>query len=245
MKRFLSIDYDYFQTPSKEIIQGCYPDGIDLPTSTSNIVWGLKYAEFDKQLRSVDLNWDEIEMAQQIFLNQKPDIPVMVAQSHINAYDFVFDHSKENEKIVLVNVDMHHDYFNDNEELDCGNWIRKISEKIEDKLKWLWIANPVGLECYGFSKEDTEGIILKTLADIKDKTFDGIFLCRSDQWSPPHLDYGFTELLYTLSEHFDNVLVQQGILKPRTEDVIKIAAQMKAVQNRQLHTGKGDDYGKE
>lgn len=245
MKKFLSIDYDYFQKVSKDILKECYPDGIDLPTSTSNIVWGSRYASFDEKLRQAEVNWEEIEEIQAVFLNQPKDIPVMVAQSHVNAYDFVLSHSKQNEKIVLVNVDMHHDYFNDNEQLDCGNWIRKLHELKGEKLKWRWIANPVGLDSYGFNREEIKGVISETVGSISEKQFDGIFLCRSDQWSPPHLDAGFMELLCTLTEHFDNVLAQRDVLTPRAEKVFGIADKLKAIENRQLHRRKSDDYGKE
>ena len=42
--RVLSIDFDYFQVVDKDTVQSCYPDGIDLDTSLSTVVWASHYA---------------------------------------------------------------------------------------------------------------------------------------------------------------------------------------------------------
>lgn len=42
--KVLSIDFDYFQNVNADTIRSCYPDGIDLPTELSTIVWSGYYA---------------------------------------------------------------------------------------------------------------------------------------------------------------------------------------------------------
>ena len=53
---------------------------------------------------------------------------------------------------------MHHDIFNDNAELDCGNWISNlikdnvIAKSSPKEYKSIrWIANPISLDTYGLS----------------------------------------------------------------------------------------------
>lgn len=217
--KILSIDYDYFQQVSVDTMRKCYPDGIDLPTDVSNIVWASKYADprIGKLIEKVALNEKELDLAIDILNNQSADIPVMVTNSHIHAFHFILDnvlnefgHKNlsllEGDTLELVNVDMHHDILNENERLDCGNWIGQLLKKFDPPFSWQWISNPVSDEMYGLSKkEDPQWCfpIETSLEKIKDEQFDAVFLCRSDNWSPPHLDYGFTMLGKIILNHFN------------------------------------------
>jgi len=144
----------------------------------------------------------------------------MIAQSHVHAYDFVHDIVSEDDELRLVNVDMHHDIVNDNEKLDCGNWISHLLKEYDMGLTW--VANPVSLEMFGLDKDRKEnrafrGIVQKNLSKIEEKNyaFDGVFLCRSDIWTPPHLDSVFHSLCDTIADHFNSVVMEQDIRKCR------------------------------
>lgn len=220
----LSIDFDYFQKVTKDQVQEYYPDGIDGSTEMSEIVWGSHYASFGEKIREIDIMEEELDRLEQTLLSQNPDCPVMIANSHKHIYDFILE-NKNDEKIGLVNIDMHHDIINDNPNLDCGNWIKHLlNEETErgNKVNLAWIANPISLSTYGL--EDTfgggderfRGLVQNSVESIKDESFDIIFLCRSDIWTPPHLDKYFTELCSLIQGHFTEVLQEQNINVPRT-----------------------------
>ena len=166
-----------------------------------------------------------------ILRKQSPDVPVMITNSHVNAYNFIHNYVSDDEKLLLVNIDMHHDIVNSNKHLDCGNWISFLLEEYEMKLNW--VASPVSFQMYGFDKTSEENEILKNLItpnlaiiEDKDYKYDGIFLCRSDTWTPPHLDKYFSSLCNIIAKRFNNVVAEEGIrqcrvYKPITEQLRK------------------------
>lgn len=218
--RVLSIDFDYFQKVTKEQL-AFYPDGIDHDTELSEIIWGARYATNGENIRKVGIMEDELDKLESLLLETNKDSPVMVANSHIHIYDFIHDHQRDGEQIKLINIDMHHDFINDNPELDCGNWVSHLAKEQMDagnKIAFNWIANPISLDVYGFETDNILGqLVLPSLDSIKGKKFDAVFLCRSDTWTPPHLDKYFAEVCGIIKDHFDDISMEQGIDKPRTQ----------------------------
>lgn len=220
--QILSIDYDYFQKATIDTLKKHYPDGVDLSTELSEIVWSTHYANprSAKPLKEVEVNWDELELMKEILENQKPDLPVMIANSHVHIYDFIHKHCID-DKPLISNVDMHHDMFNNNPQLDCGNWISHIQEDYGGKNVGLrWISNPVSCEVFGLKEEsqmEHEGqkVFPTSVSCLSDMQFDIVFLCRSDTWTPPHLDEGFNELVQTCINHFDKVIIEESVKEPR------------------------------
>lgn len=218
----LSVDYDYFQrlkdkNTDVSSVFSSYPDGVDLPTSISNVVWASHYASPAQRtfIEQVEPDWDELEIMQGILLAQDKNIPVAVTQSHIHAYRFIKELCDTDEELFVTNVDMHHDYRNDNSQLDCGNWIGHLHDEWGDNFKWGWTANPIGLDSYGFTQEERDRAMLCGLNKLIGMQFDAVFICRSDQWTPPHIDEGFEELVNTVKGHFENVFLEKDIDKPR------------------------------
>lgn len=217
--KILSVDFDFFQEVTREILHE-YPDGCDLSTSLSEIVWGSRCAKSNpnhEMILSVKLAASLYYQMLNIISRQSPDIPVLIAQSHVSIYDFLLDAKEDNpeQPLEIINVDLHHDLFNDNPDLDCGNWLRHIKEEYNDTIIH-WIARPVSLECYAIKDEDRLGRLVETdLKKIRDMQFDAIFICRSDAWLPPHLDKHFDRLVGLCSAQFTNVRAQKCILKPR------------------------------
>lgn len=229
--KILSIDWDYFQNVKKEIIRKCYPDGIDMPTDLSTIIWASKYAAFPDLKQNATLRADEYQILTKILKKQSTAIPVTIVNSHMYAYDFVKNISdKHHTKIELVNVDMHHDIVNNNDELDCGNWIQHLIENhyikspIIKSLKW--INHPISFDTYGFldpdDSQEFKDVIEKinggtSLSVIENETFDGIFIARSDNWSPPHLDGYFNKLIKHIFNHFTEVIIEKSVETQRSE----------------------------
>ena len=222
MNKVLSIDWDFFQDVSIDILER-YPDGIDHSTEMSELIWGIKYTEYDFADKVAVLE-NEYTALKKLLLMQKKSCPVMVANSHKHIYDFIAEHCSG--AIGLTNIDMHHDILNDNPELDCGNWIGALfKEKRLHSKNFTWVYNPISLKMYGIadgtSKEDQalremfNKTGLESVSKI-DQEFDMIFLARSDTWSPPHLDKYFSELVLLICSHFTEVAAEQGIEVPRS-----------------------------
>ena len=191
--KVLSIDYDYFPIVDKDILYK-FPDGVDQPAEISRIVWASRYATYP-ELKKIEINRAELDMLEKIISRQKRSTPCMIAQSHVHAYRFILDNLKDKKKVALVNADFHHDITNDNKRLDCGNWIGHLTEALirDDKaLKLDWVVNPESLNV--IDGEDFRPYVKKSLSEYENTAFDAIFLCRSDNWVPPHLDKYFTEL---------------------------------------------------
>lgn len=107
--------------------------------------------------------------------------------------------------------------------------IKPLSKQIaqEYDMGLTWVANPVSLEMFGLDKDRKEnrafrGIVQKNLSKIEEKNyvFDGIFLCRSDIWTPPHLDNAFCSLCDVITDHFNYVMMEKDIRKCRDCETI-------------------------
>lgn len=227
----LSIDFDYFQKVTKQQLS-LYPDGVDINTELSEIVWGNRYTDSHYSLFEIGINAYELKLLKKIICNQNESAHVMIVNSHRHIYDFIHNLISDDDNLSIVNVDMHHDFFNENPEIDCGNWIGFLlneQQKLGKTVRLKWVANPVGLKAYGFTDEETQCVINTSLNDITHESFDAVFLCRSDAWTPPHLDSYFTELCDLMTSHFYEVCMEQNINKPRHKytDVIKAINQLK------------------
>lgn len=213
----LSIDFDYFQKVAFDTIKTCYPDGIDLPAELSTIVWSSYYANPNTEKLLQLVSTDKTQLAQlcTLLTKQESKTPVCIANSHVHIYDFIHKYvDKFNAKTTdVVNIDMHHNLFNDNPEIDCGNWLMHIAKDFPDG-KIFWISNPISNEAYGLG-EEFDDIINHSIEEIKNTKYDIIFLCRSDNWLPPHLDGDFDDLKEFMAKHFAHILIDNQIKKPR------------------------------
>lgn len=238
--RVLSIDFDYFQNVSEDVLRH-YPDGVDNSTGLSEIVWGNYYSEPDSEISKVGIMQEEFDTIKRILTSIEPDCPIMIANSHIHIYNFICERNEADAPLSVVNVDMHHDFVNDDPKLDCGNWLSHLAQRQKDageKFAFSWVANPVSISMYGIDDSDDpelhilKDLIMTSLSQIEGKQFDAVFICRSDTWSPPHLDKYFTELCEVARGHFSEIIMEKGIDIPRTQylEIAKITAEF----NRQV-----------
>lgn len=228
--KILSIDWDYFQDVKTETLRECYPEGIDNPTVITETIWRGKYALYGDRLSKVDLLQAEFQSLLHLLSEQRNTCPVMIANSHRHIYDFV--HSHLSDKVQITNIDMHHDIINDNETLDCGNWIRELlkdgvvarSTLDSNYSSVLWIANPTSLDMYGLSRDYDASLQKmlrclcrkKSISELFGEQYDLIYLARSDTWSPPHLDLYFCQLAEYIKSRFVNLSIEKGLDCSRT-----------------------------
>lgn len=184
--RVLSIDFDYFQNANEKALME-YPDGIDLQPSLSQQVWKDKY-DFKPSadlIKTVTCKTNEMYFVENVFMNNcNQGIPVLACSSHEYIYGFIQEQFSTSgaEKLEIVNVDFHADYYNDNvknDTQDCGNWCYFIKQEIPN-TKITWIAPENYVELY--EEQDYSGIdkITTDLSILKQNDYDAVFLCRSD-----------------------------------------------------------------
>ena len=220
----LSVDWDFFQDVDASLLAS-YPDGIDLPTYLTEVVWGTRYAS-DSRLLHVGCRVKEVAAMEALLRGLPKTTPVVVANSHAEAYNLAVRLAARlaDDKVFVVNADMHHDFQNGNDALDCGNWIGKLmSDANGVTADFRWIRNPVSLEMYGISPDDEDEFACllaqkdggTSLRPYIGKHFDAVFLARSDSWSPPHLDPHFDHLVKSLPSHFWYTDIAPCVASPR------------------------------
>lgn len=208
--KVLSIDFDYFQIVDMETMHN-YPDGRDNKPALSEIIWAMRCSE-SPELFDVGFNDEEYDKLLSLLGKQNNKTPVLISYSHRDIYDFIREVCPSDSPLEVVNIDMHHDYSNGNEELDCGNWVSHLQKEYKN-FKWRWIANPISTEMY--EANELDNLVAKSISSLKEEKFDVIFLCRSDTWLPPHLDSRFHNLLEYFSNVFTKVKASNLVMKPR------------------------------
>lgn len=210
----LSIDFTFFQDVDVDTLKNQYPDSIDVSTLLSQIAWAARYQTDADKILSVKTNADKLHEIQDILTKCRANIPVMVSRSHKDIYEFIHEGArvKKTSKVDITNVDLHHDMFNDNYVIDCGNWLKFVAEDFDANITW--IANPVSKECYGLTGREFSNIGID-LSIIEPEKVDAVFLCRSDAWLPPHLDPHFLELINVMRGHFRDIYIDKDVERPR------------------------------
>ena len=235
----LSLDFDYFLKFDNDdtSVLSEFPDGTESFLQYNDAVWAthLAHKEVEDKIKTVKCNEDELAKVS-VFLNDcKANIPVMIANSHVHIYDFILSHAKPGQELRILNLDFHHDAYTALQELNCGNWVLKLKERISNPVVYQWITSDNGWNCAeGSIPRFVQGAYrFKTFKDYlswnKEYKPDLIFLCRSDLWVPPHLDVYFDILMRFMASHFNNVTGEQRITKPR--DLSKEIAKLRETYN--------------
>lgn len=204
----LSIDFDFFQYPTKEELLN-YPDGVDLPSDISEITWSMHR----RNTKDVQFDYRNFRKIIDIITEQKPCVPVQIVNSHIHAYNFIKS-IYDSTPLTVYNIDYHHDLFNNNEKLDCGNWLRFVKKDFNANIRWITKKNSI--DTYGIEKDIVKKChIAFGLNELENIQFDAIFICRSDPWTPPQFDKHFDKLLKLCCNKFDKVIGTKDIRTPR------------------------------
>lgn len=224
----LSIDWDYFSNATLSQRLRLFPDGgnENIGSLLSNIVWGTRYVS--GELVQTGLDKRALSVLTSVLRKTSPDCLMMVADSHKHAYDFILDSMEEDcvSHINLVNIDFHHDLYDlGDSNLNCGNWLRLLMKDYDSEYdKFSWVKR---------EDSDTDGVDLSRLQiasieSIKDVEWDLIFVCRSNVWSPPHLDKYFKKAFYPIACR-NMALAEDRIFDSRYPEVSLMARRQKKI----------------
>lgn len=224
MKRFLSVDWDYFIGATAIDRLRFFPDGgnENLPDSLRDYIWDSHYIHPELREMKVIPEYKD-------FLNLCKNFrgECMIADSHKHAFDFIMDNTSPDEEFVVYNIDFHHDLYDyktsNGERVNCGNWVTVLREE-RPNMKYIWIRrDDSDISTTGGVKVKAEfmpfSVLLMTIRNNFDGLFDYLYLCRSAVWSPPHLDDKFIRVVKTLLNKSYYAQYEKGIDKPRPYDI--------------------------
>lgn len=220
MKTFniLSIDWDYFIDASLNQRNLMFPDCSNetRPQFLKDTIWMTVYNNDD--LKNIKIDIPAVKMVKEILETSNAEL-YQITNSHGYAYPFIkamVENETESTRFNLINVDFHHDLYKTNESdstksynkmcftdenVNCGNWLHYIIERYKERGTYTWIKREDS------DIEDIEKYPLNITTDlsiIKDVKWDAIFICKSDMWSPPHLDKKFNVLTKSVRQKIDN-----------------------------------------
>lgn len=229
MKRILSLDWDYFINATAEQRLLLFPDGgnENISYDLQDFIWSSRYS--NPELKEIKVLRSDYYKTFRIIIDNfmgshiqrvaYPNREMLVTVSHKWIYDFIKKRTKKNEQFEVYNVDFHHDMYDlrtSEEEVNCGNWVNCLQE-VRPNMKYHWIPREDSdIRILG---GDTVPCEMRNLTDIEDLTFDYLFICRSDCWSPPHLDSYF-EKLWVESNKYMPVVVEDRVKHCRKVSIL-------------------------
>ena len=215
--KVLSIDWDYFIDCSAYDRADLFPDGgnENLPAEISNMIWGSRY--LNENLKKIGYLEDDAKYICCVLDSQiDKHCEMVVVDSHKYLYNKIVEFMKSGdyENLDITNIDFHHDLYEFNDNVDCGNWFRYIIDKYGNKgNSYRWIkrndSDDVPKKYKGIVKESIG------MKEDLDNDYDIIFICRSGMWSPPHLDKQFSKTFEFRFIPF----IEKGIFDDRMEQV--------------------------
>lgn len=189
----LSIDFDYFIDASSEERDMLFPQGADeIPPEQLMSSWNemyIKYPEM-KKLGVIRDFYIMKDFLSSLHISKKNFVK---ADSHKYIKRMIYT-IPVSLQLRIVNIDFHHDYYHyytGNDSCNCGNWLRKlVEERPNTMVKWIRRTDSQTVCLDGeIPFEHTDDI-----KSIFKEKFDYVFMCRSPEWSPPHLTDKYNEL---------------------------------------------------
>ena len=221
----LSIDWDYFINCSDDFRTMYFPDGGNekIGSAMSTYIWSKRYAE-NPDIEQIKIKEKYIDQLKEVIEHNRDMYYYICADSHKHLGEFLLEESIQEKfkgkDLEIVNIDHHHDAFNIGDKLNCGNWVNKVI-KAYPNVEVRWIGN----EDSDPAKDDHIKSI--TWDDIKDETFEIVYLCRSGVWSPPHLDKQFGVLQRFINKRAGNAIFREEIPNRWDEDFKKDVKQFR------------------
>ncbi|WP_163191852.1 hypothetical protein [Clostridium thermarum] len=198
MVGILSVDFDYFINASSQERDIYFPNVSDeTPNNKLQSIWNERYLRYP-QLKEVGVIEDYYFLKK--FLRKlKISKENCVKMDNHKYIKNIIDRIPREVQLMIVNIDFHHDYYHyytGGDKYNCGNWLRRVMEERPDtKVKWIRRKDSQLYSLEGiFPFEHTDDI--KTICN---QNFDCVFLCKSPEWSPAHLNDKFEELATSVS----------------------------------------------
>lgn len=195
MTAILSIDFDYFIDASSQERDLYFPAGSDeIAGDMLSYIWNEKYRKYP-ELKKLGVIKEYYFLKNYLASLNMPRDHFIRADSHKYIIKLI-EQIPEKAGLTIVNIDFHHDYYHyykGKEKLNCGNWLRRlIEERPDTKVKWIRRKDSQIYSLEGefpFKHNDD-------IKSISNENYDYVFLCRSPEWSPPHLKNKFEELAF-------------------------------------------------
>lgn len=211
----LSIDFDRFLITDKDVLT-YFPDGIDMPTPASELIWGNRYISRDvrDKILSVTIHQNAVNQIVRVLAAQDANTHVLVCNSHREIYDFIHEHTMFEQPLRIHHLDLHTDLYSTLPDIDCGNWLWHIRNEYPD-TQTVWYPSALSWQIHGKNVRDSFDEI-KLSMPARTQRFDLIFICRSDPWMPPHLDFIFQKMLDQLKEKAKfSIEIEEQVTHPR------------------------------
>jgi hypothetical protein len=177
----LSIDWDYFINATNKQRKELFVNENSPDPDFMTFLWSEWYqTEAGKEVLKMGIKQHDFEF----LCKYLSDIDI-ITENHEDIVEMI---KEVDQPVNIINIDFHHDtYDHDLDSKNCGNWVTHMINEGRTQ-KFIWI---------GHEDSDESPIDLNKVDDItilKNMKFDKIFLCRSDYYSPPHLDKYFQQL---------------------------------------------------
>ena len=212
MKHFLSIDWDFFPHVTPEQRELMFPQGdseLLSPEEKQNL-WYSLYKKYPEIRKLVTVKKDYVDKVKTI-LDHNPTIPIYMSESHEHLYGLLKKNTRFAETFHITNLDFHHDLYTlrySGKPVNCSNWAFTILEE-RPYAKYTWVRRTHSeRKSMWLKKPDIVTGIHKLPSDFE---VSHIFICRSDVWSPPHLD----PYLYLLIEGREVIYLVPIVKTPR------------------------------
>lgn len=223
MKRFLSIDWDFFIDATSEERLYMFPDGgnENINTSLRDYIWDSRYRI--PELINIGVIREHKTLLK---ICREFKGTSFIFDSHKYMYDYVMDNTEPDEVFEVYNIDFHHDLYHfktSNERVNCGNWGTILRED-RPNMVFKWIRrDDSDIDSIGGVPVDAEMMTFRMFniffRDGIAENFDYIYLCRSAMWSPPHLDKYFVQAVRLLKRKSSNSYFEVDIHKPRCYEI--------------------------
>jgi hypothetical protein len=221
--RVLSVDWDYFIDADAELRGRTFPDGGVYVNDIEEFIWSQYYANDKTKVDLTRITSANVNDLTRWLTRFGSCIKLAcVCNAHEYCYNFVKNHLGANEPLELINVDFHHDiYQNSLSKLNSGNWLYFLMQERPDG-KYGWVSRKTSQLSENGSLVKIKRVNLQAALSVP---YDYFFLCKSGLWSPPHLDVEFAELVLKLQE-YTKILIEQNILLDRYLDMQPMIEQM-------------------
>jgi hypothetical protein len=241
--KVLSVDWDYFIDASENTRENMFPDSPNDNNSRTlqDAIWMFLYAG-NEELEKIGIKSNEMSVVMRAISrsieNGILDGKFYLLNSHRHIYKFLMEIADEEPdcEFEIYNIDHHHDMFAINEKQPinphCGDWAHLLMAKLKDRVSYSWIPNKDSAMQSGSAYY--KKVLVKTLDEIENLEFDIIYICKSPEWSPPHLDWGFIGAFLSMAKEA-NALTDKDAWENRWTDEMKSLILDSREKLRKLH----------
>lgn len=224
----LSIDWDYFIGCDCLTRMMKFPDGgnENLSPWLQTFVWNSRYSDLRRSTKGAESLssipvFDPAYKDMCKFLRSSHRKRTYATESHTMIYALVEDLFRKYDEVEVWNIDFHHDMFgglDTKQNLNCGNWVSALHKKYGKKFIYHWVHRDDEESQKWFDLNKAEWYDRRALEDVFQVQFPYVFICRSNMWSPPHLDKKFDWLCNQSTLVSDRSYIEKDLHQPREWD---------------------------